>query len=565
MKLALGQINTMPSDIAGNVAKIVQYWEESETAGKDVLFTPEQSISGYPLEDRAVNPDLLDAVKIARMALMKKSETMATALGIGYPERGADGRVYNAYEIIQSGQSVQKQYKHDLPNSDVFDEKRIYGEGELPEPFELNGHKIGLSICEDTWHPEVIGYLAERGAEAIISVNASPYFAGKQTLRLNEVIGQRQKETGLPIAYVNQVGGVDEIVFDGHSCAVNADGSVALQAEGFVEGLYDLDLEFTPQGAVFKNGTIAVLEEKHEEIWKALVTGTRDYTRKTGFSEVVIGMSGGIDSALVAAIAADAIGAENVHLVKMPSKHSSPHSISDADEGARLLGAPIVEIPIQDAVSVLDQSVSTHFNPNANPKAVAVARENEQARTRGTILMTLSNANHWLLLSTGNKSEIAVGYCTLYGDMNGGFNPLKDVPKMLVYELANYRNEHCPDGMLGAKGMVVPQNIIDKAPSAELAPDQFDQDSLPPYPILDGILERYVEQDQPAAQIAQEMAIEPALVDDVIGKVDRAEFKRRQSCPCVKITERAFGKGRRVPIVGTELPKVSAAAANLIL
>lgn len=435
----------------------------------------------------------------------------------------------------------------------MFDEKRIYTEGPKTDPVEFRGHLIGVPICEDIWHPDVIADLVRKGAEVIVSPNASPFYVGKHADRLEQVLARRivDEENNVPVLYVNQVGGQDEIVFDGRSTAMNADGQVMMLARGFEEALEVMDVDFPETGpARFSRGNVHETGEYLEEGWSALVLGFRDYVEKSGIRDkrVLLGMSGGIDSGVVAALAVDAFGPDNVTLYKLPSQYSSGHSISDSDDAARMLRCHIEEIAIQSAVDALWNSVKSHFNDNADPGALSLAEENLQARIRGTILMALSNANGGMLASTGNKSEVSVGYCTLYGDMNGGFNPLKDVSKMTVYAMAEWRNTHYPRNVLGPEGMVVPQNIIDKKPSAELRPGQVDEDSLPPYPVLDDILARYVEQEQSISDISMETGYERETIEDVIRKTDIAEFKRRQACPGIKISPRSFDKGRRVPI-----------------
>lgn len=553
MKLAAAQINTRACDIAGNVQKIEKFWAQAEAQGVDLMVTPEQSISGYPLEDKAANPDVLAASQKGLDYLTEKSKGRNTALLVGLPERDKSGAVYNVAYIIDNGERTGPIRKQHLPNYDVFDEKRIYTEGPKTDPVEFRGHRLGVAICEDVWHPDVIADLVSKGAEAIVSPNASPYYVGKHKDRLDKVLRQRivQENNAVPMLYVNQVGGQDEIVFDGYSTAMNADGEVVMMARSFEENMEVLELDFSETGpARFKKGAVYDMDEAHEEAWNALVLGLRDYVEKAGMrtKNAILGMSGGIDSAVVAALAVDAFGPDHVNLYKLPSKYSSDHSRTDSDDAAQMLGCRIEEIEIQPAVDALWSLVKLHFNASAGKESIAVTEENLQARARGNILMALSNANGGILLSTGNKSEVSVGYCTLYGDMNGGFNPLKDVPKMMVYALAEWRNAHYPRNALGPDGPVMPRNIITKPPSAELRPDQVDEDSLPPYPVLDDILDRYIVQEQPIADIAVETGYGRERIEDVLRKTDISEFKRRQACPGIKITQRSFGKGRREPI-----------------
>lgn len=554
MKIASAQINTRACDVADNLLKIEGFWIRAAQKGADLMVTPEQSITGYPLEDMAANPDVLDAAERGLAQLVEQSKHTKTALMVGLPTRTGDGGVYNTMCLIDGGEITARIHKQHLPNYDVFDEKRIYTEGGRTEPVDFRGHRLGIAICEDVWHADVIADLVAKGAEAIIAPNASPFYTGKHLDRIEKVLMQRivHEKNNVPILYVNQVGGVDEIVFDGYSTAMNANGSLAFIAPGFTENLTMLDLYAKEPSAAlsFAQNDVVVPANRLTETWQALVLGTRDYFMKSDIphKKAILGMSGGIDSAVVAALAVDALGAENVTLYKLPSQYSSDHSITDSDIAARMLGCPIHEINIQDATDALRKAISPFFNQGASAHALSLTEENIQPRIRGTMLMGLSNANGGLLLSTGNKSEISVGYCTLYGDMNGGFNPLKDVPKMLVYELAEWRNKNCPPEMLGPRGPVMPQNIIDKKPSAELRPDQVDEESLPPYPVLDDILQRYIQEEQGIGQIAEETGYERGMIEDMIRKTDIAEFKRRQSCPGIKITPRSFGKGRRVPI-----------------
>jgi NAD+ synthase len=570
MKLALAQLNVTPRNIVENTQKIVDAWKEAEENGADFVVTPEQSIAGYPLEDMAKNPDVLAASKEALDKLVEFSAGMNSAILVGIPEQDAQGNVYNSMYLVDQGKIVAKRRKHDLPNYDVFDEKRIYTMGDLPDVVEWRGIKLGLPICEDIWHKDVCNHLKAQGAEVLISANASPYYVGKQHDRINDVLKKRTAETGLPMVYVNQVGGIDEIVFDGHSCVMNAGGQIVSQSRGFEEALDYVDLASDDASddisMYFENGVVHDLDDELEEIWKATVLGLRDYINKVGYKGVLLGMSGGIDSAVVAALAVDAFGAENVNLFKLPSEYSSDHSITDSDDAAVMLGCnSISEIAINETVAPFRQSVSAHFKKNANQASLDLADENMQSRIRGLYLMTISNANDWMLLSTGNKSEMAVGYCTIYGDMNGGFNPLKDISKMTVYALADWRNKNFPRGMLGPNGPMVPQNIIDKKPSAELRPGQVDEESLPPYPVLDEILRRYVEAEESIEQIVTETGYDEEIVRDMIHKTDRAEFKRRQACPGVKISPRSFGKGRRVPIVGATIPNMRKSVKDMKL
>lgn len=544
LKIAGVQLNTTACDIAGNMQKIMTAWQAAEEKSADLCLTQEQSLTGYPLEDTARNPDVLNGTKRALAVLTEKSKSMKTALIVGLPEKDVDGKIYNVAYMLHQGAAARVAVKRCLPNNDVFDEKRIYAAGTSSKVFEFKGVKLGVLICEDTWHPEPAADLQKDGAQVLLSMNASPFYVGKHHHRVKEVMRARAMETGLPMLYLNQVGGQDELVFDGRSTVMNADGRIAAMMPGFGEHQEIYTLKTGNGAAAFEDGIVHPVGEEMEESYRALVLGTRDYIRKIGYKGVLLGMSGGIDSAVVAAIAADAVGPENVHLFKLPSQFSSADSRTDADDAAQMLGSPIAEI----AIAPVYDAFMKQLEPQFNSAAFDATEENLQARIRGTMLMALSNKNGWLLLSTGNKSEISVGYCTLYGDMNGGFNPIKDAWKMNVYAMAQWRNQnHLPE-FLGPAGTVVPENILRKKPTADLRPGQFDTDSLPPYPILDEILKRYVERDESIETIKSETGFGDERIDDVIAKVDRNEFKRRQGCPGVKLTERSFGKGRREPI-----------------
>jgi NAD+ synthase len=546
LSIAAAQINTKVGDVAGNIGKIIGAWKKAEAEGADLVVTPELSMTGYPLEDLVNNPELLQAAEEGYAQLLQFSKTMKSAILVGRPFAFTGGKPFNTAMLIENGMTRGFNAKHNLPNYDVFDEKRNFISNARPMAIEFRGVKIGVPICEDTWFPKVSAELAAQGAQVLISMNASPFVADKIYKREKEVVGRRVAETGLPMLYVNQVGGQDEVVFDGGSMAVNADGRLAYRAKMFAEGADLLKLDIDAAGkASFAPSAVAPVPGGMEQMWMALVTGTRDYLAKTGHTEVVLGMSGGIDSAVVAAIAADAIGPENVYLVSMPYKFSSKGTRDDARDAARMLGAPFEELPIQEAVEGLRKALGKHFNPASR----GTANENDQARVRGQILMHISNDHPGrLVLSTGNKSEMSVGYCTLYGDMDGGFNPLKDVYKTTVRALAKWRNANCPAGVKGPAGPVMPDTIITRPPSAELADNQTDEQHLMPYEQLDAILQRYVEHDMAIADIAKETGIAKSEVERMVAKVDMAEFKRQQACPGVKITERAFGRGRRFPI-----------------
>ena len=537
------QINTRIGDIEGNVDKIMQVWRASSDA--DLVITPELSITGYPLEDLVESPDLLEAANNALHYLVEQSKSIEAAILVGLPMKGAKdeyGRdIYNGAVLIENGKILQKIRKQHLPNYDVFDEVRNFAKGTPHDPVDFRGTKLGIMICEDTWHQNVSGYLAQEGAQVLISMNSSPYASDKFEYRMDQVVRERVLETGLPMIYLNQVGGQDEIVFDGGSFAMNPDLRVQYQAPMYEENDPYLPVYFPEDGhGAFAKSVVYDVPCTMERDYMALVHGLRDYCAKIGVKEVVLGMSGGLDSALVAAIAADALGGQNVHLIGMPSKFTADMSNEDAVIAAEMLGADIKFIPIEDMVNTMRGSF--------NDKSVGTADENLQARLRGTTIMWHSNMYGWLPLSTGNKSEVAVGYCTLYGDMNGGFNPLKDVYKTKAKAMAIWRNANVPFGVLGPKGAVMPERIYTRPPSAELAEGQEDTNSLPPYERLDPLLQGYIEDNLSIDDIAHKTGEDKSLVESIVSKVDIAEFKRRQACPGVKITERSFGRGRRYPI-----------------
>jgi len=567
LNIAAAQINTTTGDVAGNLRRIMRRWVQAERQGADLVVTPELSLSGYPLEDLVENPDLLAACEKALAHLVRQSRRMSAGILVGLPYRpdGA-GKAFNQTVLIEAGKITGVVRKRHLPNYDVFDEQRNFQQADTQAaPLSFRGRKLGVLICEDGWHQDVAAELAARGAELLIAVNASPFETGKVERRIKDVAGARVAETGLPLLYVNQSGGQDEIVFDGGSFALNGNGDKIYQAPLFTDCLDMLRIG-AGQPAAFQAARCVPLPGRLAQIWCALVTGTRDYLAKIGKEDVVLGMSGGIDSAVVAAIAADALGPSHVHLVSMPYKYSAAATRSDARTAAGMLGAPFEELPIKAGVEGLQQALGPYFNA----RSATSANENDQARIRGTMLMHISNEKHWLVLSTGNKSEVSVGYCTLYGDMNGGFNPLKDVPKTLVFELARWRNQNFAQGLRGPNGPVMPDSIITRPPSAELAPGQQDEASLPPYELLDPLLQMYVVEQRPIANIAKalEKQARPlivagrypstlALVEDIVRKTDQAEFKRQQACPGVKITQRSFGRGRRLPVARPNLAQMN--------
>ncbi|MEM7650888.1 MAG: NAD+ synthase [Pseudomonadota bacterium] len=565
LRIGIGQINTKVGDIAGNIKKIEEQWTESANDGVDLFVTPELSVSGYPLEDIIENPDLLkqaDRGLNYLLELSSKNRFADKAILVGVPLKGEvneDGRnVYNAAVLIENGSIQHQVRKQKLPTYDVFDERRTLAQGSPSEPVEYKGVKLGVIICEDTWYPEVSAGLVKKGAQAIISINSSPFERGKFERRLENVVRARATESNVPVIYAAQVGGQDEVVFDGASMAVNGDGALMYQAPAFEESMGQIKLSAHAHrpAQIISRPAISQYPKDLEATWKALVLATRDYVEKNWdeHKEVVLGMSGGIDSAVVAAVLADAFGGPRVHAVSMPYKYTSNETRDDARIASKMIDANFYESPIDREVQAHIDRLKTDFNVQAE---ATLTEENLQSRSRGVKLMALSNANHWLVMSTGNKSEGSVGYCTLYGDTNGGYNPLKDVPKPLVFALAKWRNENYPTGVKGPDGPVMPETIITRPASAELAEEQVDEDTLGDYETeLAPVLELYVEQDLSVDQIIQETGLERAYVEDIISKTDIAEFKRRQMCPGPKISPRNFGRGRQNPITKPTTPKM---------
>ena len=541
LRIALAQLNPTVGAISANLDLALDALENAKKANADILMFTELFLTGYFPDDLLFKPQFVaDAIAAAReLALASKNTNVTLLISTVWEE---EGKLYNAILHAEDGQIKDVRYKHDLPNTDIYYELRYFEPGPLPEPVTIKGVKIGLPICEDIWWPPVCNALAERGAELLLCPNGSPYWRNKHHQR-RDLVRARVKETGLPLLYLNQVGGQDELVFDGASFGMNAKGELAFEGESFKNDFVVTDWERRDGGWHFEKGRNVDLVSVDEAPWRACVLGLRDYLRKNGFKQVVLGLSGGIDSALVAAMATDAIGAENVHCIMLPYRYTSKESLKDAKECADRLGVryDIVSIggPVEEALQELE--------PIFGNLAPDISEENIQSRMRGTMLMAVSNKLGSMLLTTGNKSELAVGYATIYGDMNGGFNPIKDLMKMQVYHLAVWRNAHMPDDCLGPEGEVIPASIIAKAPSAELREDQTDQDSLPPYPVLDAILEAMVEQELSVAEIVAK-GFDLELVKRVEKLLNIAEYKRRQSAPGVKLTEKAFGQGRKYPI-----------------
>ena len=532
MKVVMGQLNTFVGDIKGNTEKVIQVSRETDTAGQDTLVVfPELTLTGYPPEDLLMRDSLQAQIEDALTRLASEIPSHLYVV-VGYPRR-SDGRLFNAAGVLHGGQMVGEYFKQRLPNYQVFDEKRYFSEGDTPCVVDVAGIKVGITICEDIWYKEPADAARRVGAELLINLNASPFHRGKHKERW-QVLADRATEQSIPMIYVNQVGGQDELVFDGGSFAVNADGELAMVAPDFEEGCFDLSVERTVRGIKIAQGVAATALSDVAAVWQALVLGVRDYVEKNGFPGVVLGLSGGIDSAVTLAVAVDALGADRVQAVMMPFKYTADMSVEDAGEQASIMGVEYDVISIEPIYEAFMSGLNDQFDG----LSVDTTEENLQARCRGVLLMSISNKKHRLVLTTGNKSELAVGYSTLYGDMAGGFDALKDCPKLLVYALASYRN---------TLGYCIPQRVIDRPPSAELAPDQTDQDNLPPYEELDEIIERYVEEDQSPEQIVRAGFAE-SDVKRVVRLIDLNEYKRRQAPVGVRITTRGFGRDRRYPI-----------------
>ena len=525
--LALAQINCTVGDLPGNAARILEAAAKARAGGADLLLTPELSLCGYPPEDLLLRDGFCRDCRTELDALAARIEGITAV--VGFPEVGADGRRYNAAAVIRDGRVVATARKHDLPNYEVFDEKRYFSAWNEPCVFEAKGVRFGLTICEDVWWPEAPAMAKAAGAQVILSINASPFHKRKQATR-HKVFREWIQATGLPMVYVNMVGGQDELVFDGASCVLDGRGEVVQQAAFFEEAL-----EFAVfDGPVPRRGTIAAEPSADAEVYSALVLGTRDYVRKNRFPGVLLGLSGGVDSALVLAIACDALGPDKVNAVMMPSQYTAQMSLDDSQDIVRRLGARYDIVPIRP---VYDAFMS-QLGPLFGNRPADLTEENLQSRIRGTMLMALSNKTGSMVLTTGNKSEMAVGYSTIYGDMAGGYAVIKDIAKTLVWRLCRHRN---------ALSEVIPENIIVRPPSAELRDNQTDQDSLPPYEVLDAIMEAYMELDRSPTEIVK-AGFRPADVKRVVDLIKKSEYKRRQSPPGVRVTMRGFGRDWRYPI-----------------
>lgn len=541
LRIALAQLNPKVGDLKGNLALGQKALSDAVAAGADILMFPELFLTGYFPEDLFFKRQFVDdAIATARELI---AATAGTNVSLVLPTvwRDEEG-LRNAVILGENGRVTARRFKRELPNDDVFYERRYFVPGDLAEPVTIKGVSIGIPVCEDIWHAEVCEHLVDNGARLLLCPNGSPYWRNKQTLR-KELVLARVNEDNVPLLYLNQIGGQDELVYDGASFGIEPGGRLAFQGKSFEEDFIVTDWVHTDNGWRCENGQVVPLVSSDEAPWRACILGLRDYVYKNGFKQVVLGLSGGIDSAVVAAMAVDAFGPENVHCLMLPYRYTSGESLRDAEDCARRLGVryEVVSIggPVDEALHELA--------PVFGNEPVDTTEENIQSRMRGLVLMAVSNKFGSMLLTTGNKSEMSVGYATIYGDMNGGFNPLKDMLKMQVYRLARWRNENLPSDVLGKAGEIIPQAIIDKAPSAELRPNQTDQDSLPPYPVLDAILEGFVEEELSVKELVAR-GFDLAIVKRIEKLLYIAEYKRRQSAPGVKLTAKALGLGRKYPI-----------------
>ena len=539
-RLTLAQLNPVMGDFAANAEMAFQAWLAGRDAGAQMVALSEMFLTGYQTQDMVMKPAFARAAMQAVAALAARIVD-GPALGIGAPH-AQDGQLYNAYHVLQGGKIAATVLKHDLPNDGVFDEKRVFNVAPLQGPYRVGPLRIGSPICEDAWHSDVCETLAESGAQILLVPNGSPYHRGKPTVRTNLMVA-RVVETGLPLVYLNMIGGQDDQVFDGASFVLNPGGVLVAQLPQFEPCITHIDFDETADGWRARPGMMALMPKAVEADYAAMVMSTRDYLAKTGFRKVLLGLSGGIDSAIVAAIAVDALGAENVRCVMLPSEFTSQHSRDDATAVARALGCRLDTVPISGAQGAVATALGDLF-AGIPP---GITEENIQSRLRGLMLMAMSNKFGEMLLTTGNKSEMAVGYCTIYGDMNGGYNPLKDLYKTRVFETCRWRNTQHRDWMKGPEGLVIPPRVIDKPPSAELRADQRDDDSLPPYPVLDAILDGLVEREASVADLVGE-GFDRSTVKKVENLLYISEYKRFQAAPGTRLTKRAFWMDRRYPI-----------------
>ncbi|EKE43905.1 NAD(+) synthase [Oceaniovalibus guishaninsula JLT2003] len=539
-RLTLGQQNPTVGDLDGNADKALAVWREGRAAGADMVALPEMFLSGYQVQDLVLKPAFTAHCR-AVLERLARDAADGPALGIGAPWVEA-GVIFNAYHVLKDGEVAARVFKHHRPNYNVFDEVRTFAEGPVAGPYRIGDMRIGTPICEDAWYPDVTETLAETGAELLLVPNGSPYRRGKFDVRMSLMVA-RTVETGLPLVYLNMTGGQDDQIFDGGSFVLNPHGDLAVQLPLFDDAVAHVDFERTDGGWRAAAGARAVHPGDLEQDYRAMVTGLRDYCAKTGFASVLLGLSGGVDSALVAAIAADALGPDALRCVMLPSEYTSDASLHDAALCARALGCRLDEVSIEGPRKAVGDALADLF-AGTEP---GLTEENIQSRLRGLTLMAISNKTGAMLLTTGNKSEAAVGYATIYGDMAGGYNPVKDLWKTRLFDVCRWRNAHHRGWMKGPAGEVVPQRIIDKPPSAELRPDQRDDDSLPPYDVLDAILHQLVDLDASVADVVA-LGFDRDLVERVEHLVYTSEYKRFQSAPGARLTQRAFWLDRRYPI-----------------
>ncbi|MEM6637545.1 MAG: NAD+ synthase [Pseudomonadota bacterium] len=540
-RLTLAQLNPTVGDLKGNAAKARAAWAEAKAAGAQMLALPEMFITGYQTQDLVRRPAFYDDAVRSIEALAADCAD-GPAIGIGGPIE-ISGSLYNSYHILRDGRVAARLLKHELPNDQVFDEKRLYTHGPISGPYAIGPLRMGSPICEDAWHEDVSEALEESGAQLLLVPNGSPYAREKMDVRLNHMVS-RVVETGLPLIYLNLVGGQDDQIFDGGSFVLNRGGALSVQLPLFDECIAHVNFTYLNGVWHAEEGPRADLPGPWEADYRAMVESLRDYLGKSGFTKVLLGLSGGVDSALVAAIAVDAIGAGNVRCVMLPSRYTSTVSLEDATAVARALGTRLDTVPISEPADAVDAALSDLFAGTET----GIAEENIQSRLRGLLLMAMSNKFGEMLLTTGNKSEVAVGYATIYGDMSGGYNPIKDLYKTRVFETCRWRNANHRDWMQGPEGAVVPTRVIEKPPTAELRADQKDEDSLPPYPVLDRILEMLVDEEASVSQVIAE-GFDPETVRRVEHLIFISEYKRFQSAPGARLTERAFWLDRRYPIV----------------
>ena len=540
-QITLAQLNPTVGDLEGNYKVAIEAWEQAQKMGSDLIAFTELFITGYNTQDLIKKPSFFKAAQDQILKLAKNCKN-GPAIAIGGPAY-LKGKLYNAYYILADGNVADVIMKHHLPNQNVFDEKRIFDEGEISGPYQIGPIRIGSPICEDAWHSDVSETLSETGAQLLLVPNGSPYYNGKNDVRLNKMVA-RVVETNLPLIYLNMVGAQDDQVFDGGTFALNRGGSLAIKLPLFEEALEHIVLEETDIGWNIIKGELAKVPCDKELDYHAMVMGLRDYCKKSGFERVVLGLSGGIDSALVAVIASDAIGSANVRSIMLPSPYTSQTSLIDATDLVENLGCKSDTLPINDSLTAIDKTLSSTFEG----RKIDLTEENIQSRLRGLLLMAVSNKFGEMLLTTGNKSEVSVGYSTIYGDMAGGFNPIKDLYKTKVFEISKWRNKNHRPWMKGPPGSIIPDSIITKAPTAELRPNQKDSDSLPDYPVLDAILTILVDEDG-STNDCLKAGYNKSDVSKVEKLLYESEYKRFQSAPGTRLSQRAFWLDRRYPIV----------------